>query len=251
MNRVEGKLFEGAARWADDREAARARSRQRAWLLVWVLAAVAVVEGFALIALAPLKTVVPYTILVDRQTGYVTTLDPARPAVLGADQALIRSMLVQYVVAREGFSLPQVRQDYRRVMSWSSGTARASYARDMAATNPDSPLARYGRSAVVEVVPKTVSELSDRSAMVRFDVVHSDGAGRSLPPVPHAAVINYRIQPREMTVEERFLNPLGFEVTRYRRDPEAAPTPGSAQSMPPPAATSQAVPSANASGPVP
>lgn len=233
MTSLDKTLFSEAGSWADDREARRERSLKRAWLIIWLLAAVAVVEGFALIALTPLKTVVPYTILVDRQTGYVTVLDPSRPAALGADQALTRSLLVQYVVAREGFSFAQVRLDYRKVMSWSSGPARASYARDMSSSNPDGPLARYSRANVVEIVAKSVSELSDKSALVRFDVVRSDGQGRTAPPVAYAVVVDYRFQPRQMTVEERFLNPLGFEVTRYRRDPEAAPT------AIPPASTAQ------------
>lgn len=225
MNKVEKTAFSNASSWASDREIDRERSLKRAWLIVWLLAAVAVLEGLSLIALTPLKTVVPYTILVDRQTGYVTALDPKRPVALGADQALARSLLVQYVAAREGFSFAQVRTDYRKVMSWSTGTARATYARDMSSTNPDGPISRYSRSSVVEVVPKSVSELSSTSAMVRFDVVRSDLEGRTAPPLSYAAIVDYRFQPRDMTVEERFLNPLGFEVTHYRRDPEAAPAP--------------------------
>jgi len=225
VNKVEKTAFSDAGSWASDREIDRERSLRRAWLIVWLLAAVAVLEGLSLIALTPLKTVVPYTILVDRQTGYVTTLDPKRPVALGTDQALARSLLVQYVAAREGFSFAQVRADYRKVMSWSTGTARATYAKDMSSTNPDGPISRYSRSSVVVVVPKSVSELSSTSAMVRFDVVHSDLEGRTAPPLSYAAIVDYRFQPRDMTVEERFLNPLGFEVTHYRRDPEAAPTP--------------------------
>lgn len=225
MNKVEKTAFSDAGSWASDREIDRERSLKRAWLIVWLLAAVAVLEGLSLIALTPLKTVVPYTILVDRQTGYVTTLDPKRPVALGADQALARSLLVQYVAAREGFSFAQVRADYRKVMSWSTGTARATYVRDMSSTNPDGPISRYSRSSVVEVVPKSVSELSSTSAMVRFDVVRSDLEGRTSPPLSYAAIVDYRFQPRDMTVEERFLNPLGFEVNHYRRDPEAAPAP--------------------------
>lgn len=231
MNNMDKKIFSEAGSWADDREARRERSLKRAWLIIWLLAAVAIIEGFALIALTPLKTVVPYTILVDRQTGYVTTLDPSRPASLGADEALTRSLLVQYVAAREGFSFAQVRSDYRKVMSWSAGTARAAYARDMTASNPDGPLARYSRATLVEVVPKSVSELSDKSALVRFDIIRTEGEGRTFPPVPYAAVVNYRFLPRDMSVEERFLNPLGFEVMRYRRDPEAAPSPVAAATV--------------------
>lgn len=225
MNRMSAtKPFDQAASWAEDRETQRERSMRRAWLFVWVLAAVAVLEALALIALVPLKSVVPYTILVDRQTGYVTTLNPAQPAHLGTDQALTRSLLVQYVAAREGFSIGTVRSDYRKVMSWSGGTARAAYARDMAATSPESPLSRYPRSSLVEVRPRSVSELEPGSALVRFDLARSDADGRAYAPVPYAAIVHYRFAPREMSVEERFINPLGFEVVRYRRDPEAAPS---------------------------
>jgi type IV secretion system protein VirB8 len=225
MNRMQKEdMFRQAASWAEDREQARERSSRRAWLVVWILAAVAVAEALALIALVPLKSVVPYTILVDRQTGYATTIDPSQPARLSADQALTRSLLVQYVAAREGFDIGTVRGDYRKVMSWSSGIARATHARDMAATSPASPFARYPRSTVLEIRPRSVSELDSGSALVRFDIVRSDGEGRAWPPQPFAAVVHYRFVPRQMSVEERFINPLGFEVTRYRKDPEAAPS---------------------------
>ncbi len=245
MTNADTRIFEEAASWAGDREAQRERSRRRAWLIVWVLATIAALEAFALIALVPLKTVVPYTILVDRQTGYTTMLDPAKPATLGSDEALKRSMLVQYVVAREGFSFAEVRGDYRKVMSWSDGVARASYARDMAATNPDSPVARYGRNNQVTIYPKSVSDLSDGSAMVRYDQVETGADGRASAPIPYAAVVTYRFQPRAMSVEERFINPLGFEVTRYRRDPEAvtiarpAPAPSTRDMAAPPTGAGQ------------
>jgi len=215
--------FNEAASWAEDRERQRESSVRRAWTVVWVLAAVALLEAFALIALVPLKSVVPYTILVDRQTGFATTIDPTQPARLGSDQALTRSLLVQYVAAREGFDLGTIKSDYRKVMSWSAGSARAVHARDMAATNPDSPLSRYPRGTTLEVRPRSVSELDTNRALVRFDLVQHNPGGRTLAPLTYAAVVDYRFAPRDMSVEERFINPLGFEVTRYRKNPEAIP----------------------------
>jgi type IV secretion system protein VirB8 len=37
------------------------------------------------------------------------------------------------------------------------------------------------------------------------------------------AVINYRFSGEPMTVADRLLNPLGFQVVRYRKDEEALP----------------------------
>ncbi len=60
-----------AASWSGDIHGALRASRRVAWWVAGAACLVAVVEGLALAALAPLKTVVPYTISVDRQTGYV------------------------------------------------------------------------------------------------------------------------------------------------------------------------------------
>ena len=47
-----------------------------AWIVATVALVVALFEALALIVLTPLKTVVPYTLLVDKQTGYVQELKP-------------------------------------------------------------------------------------------------------------------------------------------------------------------------------
>jgi type IV secretion system protein VirB8 len=39
------------------------------------------------------------------------------------------------------------------------------------------------------------------------------------------AVMNYRFVGEPMRMEDRLINPLGFQITRYRRDPEAPPPP--------------------------
>ena len=38
-----------------------------------------------------------------------------------------------------------------------------------------------------------------------------------------AALITYRFSDADMTASDRLTNPLGFQVTRYRRDPETLP----------------------------
>ena len=48
------------------------------------------------------------------------------------------------------------------------------------------------------------------------------------------AVVRYRYSGEPMRVEDRYLNPLGFQVLRYRRDPEAMPQVEPASSPPAP-----------------
>ena len=66
--------YADAASWADDRLTALRASRRIAWIVAAIAVIVALFEATALIFLAPLKTVVPYTLMVDRTTGFVQAL---------------------------------------------------------------------------------------------------------------------------------------------------------------------------------
>src|SRR5919199_2420579 len=95
--------YEEAASWSRDQREALAASRRIAWIVAAAAGTIAVLEALALVLLTPLKTVEPYTLLVDRTTGYVQALKPLDPAKVAPDAALTQSQLVQYVIARESF----------------------------------------------------------------------------------------------------------------------------------------------------
>ena len=196
------------------------RSRRIAWIVAIIAAVVALLLAIALVVLLPLKTVEPYTLLVDRQTGYVEELAPLDRQIVSPDAALTRSFLVQYVIARESFDIDSLQRDYRKVALWTEGDARQRYMRQMQANSPTSPLSYLPRSAAVTTDIKSVSSLSANSALVRFTTTRNDPGSRDLEPQDWAAVINYRFSGAEMTADDRLLNPLGFQVTRYRRDAE-------------------------------
>jgi type IV secretion system protein VirB8 len=232
MNKISRENLEAyykeAEGWSHDRIEELRKSRKAAWIVGGAAVVIALLEAIALIALTPLKTVVPYTLLVDRQTGYVQALDPINPAKVSGDTALTQSLLVQYVTAREGFDADSVQATYRRTALWSAEKARADYVALMQGTNPNSPLQVYPRGTVIDVRVKSVSALAKNVAMVRFDTVRRDAGGQAVPVGSWAAIVRYRFTPDAMSTEDRFVNPLGFQVVRYRRDAEALPPPETA-----------------------
>lgn len=232
--------YQEADSWAKDRRDTLDRSRRIAWIVAIAAMVVAVFEAAALIFLLPLKTVVPYTLLVDRQTGYVQALKPVDAEKIAPDAALTQSFLVQYVVARESFDIDALQSNYRKTALWSADAARSDYMAGVQVSNPDSPLARYPRSSVVETRVKSVSPLGGNAALVRYDTQRRDANGRTEPERPWVAVIRYRFSSEPLSTEDRFVNPLGFQVIRYRRDAETLPLP--AAPTPPPAATVVAAP---------
>jgi type IV secretion system protein VirB8 len=213
--------YEGAASWALDRNRALERSRRIAWIVAIMAAVLAFVLGIAIAIMLPLKTVVPYTLLVERQTGFVEALDPLDASKIAPDTALTQSFLVQYVLAREGFDRATVQRDYRKANLWSADSARSYYANAMQVNNPQSPLVRLPRGTMIEARVRSVSSLGTRRALVRFETLERSRNGSVRAPQYWVAVIDYRFSTAPMSVEDRFINPLGFQVTRYSRNAEA------------------------------
>jgi len=224
--------YREAGSWATDKINTLRKSRRNAWIIALTAVVVAVMEGLALMLLTPLKTVVPYTLLVDRSTGFVQELKPLEPNKITPDQALIQSMLVQYVIARENFDIATLQTDYKKIGLWSAGQARTDYLTLMQASNLDSPLTRYPRSSIIETRVKSVSPLGHQAALVRFETLRRDEGGQYQPALPWVAVVRYRFSGDPMSVEDRFLNPLGFQVLEYRRNAEALTPPVAAPSSP-------------------
>ena len=199
------------------------RSRRTAWIVACVSAGVAVLLAIALVLLLPLKQTVPLTVLVDRQTGNVQYLDPLDPQSVNADAALTRSFLVQYVTAREGFDAPDFQQDYRKVGLFSTPEARQQYIASVDARNPLSPFSALPRGSTVDVEIRSISSLSANRSLVRFTTVQRDGGARPQQAQYWAAVIDWQYSGAAMSEDDRLINPLGFQVTRYRRSAETLP----------------------------
>lgn len=211
--------------WANDRNDALRASRRTAWWVAGGAGFIAVCEALALLFLTPLKTVEPYTLLVDRQTGFVQALKPLEPQTISRDRALTQSFLVQYVIAREGFDIDALQSDYRKVALWSVGSARSDYLSGIQVSNPESPLARLPRSSRIEVRVKSVTPMANDTAMVRFDTWRRDANGNSSPAQPWVTMVRHSYSGEPMSAEDRMINPLGFKVASYRKSAEALVTP--------------------------
>lgn len=199
------------------------RSRRIAWIVAAVAGAIALLLAIALVILLPLKTVEPYTLLVDRQTGNVEALDPLAEGTVTADSALTRSFLMQYVIARESFVPDSFDQDYAKVTLMSGPEERQQYVARMSANNPLSPLNYMPTGGTIRVEMRSISQLDAERALIRFTSVRNDPGSAAQPPQYWAAIVRYGFSTAEMSERDRLLNPLGFQVSSYRRDAETLP----------------------------
>lgn len=243
--------YREAGSWSEDERESLRASKKTAWMVASGAAAIAFFEALAIVVMMPLKTVEPYTLMVDKTTGFVQELKPIESTKIAPDTALTQSFLVQYVIAREGYDRGSVSAQYRKVILWSQGAAQTDYKNVIQASNPTSPL-NFPANTIVDTRVLSVTSLGATSAMVRFETIRRDGGGSPQGPQAWVAKIDYRFSTGPLSSEDRFVNPLGFQVTRYNRDQEAlsgAPPPVAA---PPPISQPQVIaPPTGAPAPIP
>lgn len=209
-----------ALSWADDRVAAERRLRRLAWTAAGIAGAIASLLALAIAVMVPLKTVQPYVVTVDRQSGAVELATTLANRKLTENEAVIQAQLANYVRVRETFDATDLATNYRRVQMLSAPDVAKRYVAEMAAGNPASPLRALSPGDTVAVRIKSVSLIGPGSALVRFDAERTLAGGRAASATAYASAISFGFSNRPLRLEDRFDNPLGFQVTRYRRDPE-------------------------------
>lgn len=232
------------------------KSRRFAWIVAAFLIVICAAQAAAIALMLPLKDVVPYTIVVDRQTGYMETARGLDPGPLRDDEAVVNAFLAQYVLQRETFDPADFESRYRQVALWSDGAARADYVNAWKPGAAGNPLADMRPGTVVTTRVKQIEVLENGVARVRFDLTRRD-VGADPVTTDWQATIGFRFTGAPMRMEDRLINPLGFQVTTYRRDQEfetpAAPPPAPVASPPdaasPAAESSPTPPAAPATAP--
>ncbi|WP_373487489.1 virB8 family protein [Blastomonas sp.] len=209
-----------ARTWADGRVASSARETRIAWIAAGMAGAIALILALTLVFLVPLKTVEPFVVTVDRQTGTTEVSTTLKSGQLTQNEAVIQAQLAGYVVARETFDATDLTHQYRRVRVMSAPAVATGYVAQMAATNPSSPLRTLNKGDTIAIRVRSISLIAVGTAIVRFDAIRTNAGAAPLPPAANVAAISFGFSGRPLRMEDRYDNPLGFLVTRYRRDAE-------------------------------
>ncbi|MGH6862421.1 MAG: virB8 family protein [Phyllobacterium sp.] len=217
--------FSEGVRWENDVIRSVKRSRSVAWAVAAVSAALAAIAMACLAMLLPLKSFEPYVIEVDKTTGFMEIKRPLAEGDLTQNEAVTRMNVVRYLRARETYDPASVQDDFDLAQLLSTGDAVRDLLSLYGPSNPENPVNRFGRDTRVLPAIKSIQIPNDRTAIVRFSTQH---VGQKAGPEEHwVALMHFRYTRLPMSNEWRFDNPLGFQVTDYRRDQESlAPSGG-------------------------
>lgn len=212
------------------------RSERRAWWIAGAAIAMSLILAGGYFYMLPLKQKVPYLIMADAYTGTSTVASlAASPGLqrITTSQAINRSNVAHYVLARESYDLALMRlQDWAIVLTMSAPGVATSYRSQFSSTNPDNPQKLYGNDKAIRIKILSIVLLGPEGrtptgATVRFQrSLYNKLDGNTQPLDNKIATMTFTYKPDlKMAEQYRIDNPLGFQVTDYRVDNDFDATP--------------------------
>ena len=211
--------FDEARRWDQDRLASALQSKRLAWGVAACAGLMALCGTLAVAALAPLKSVEPFVVRVDRSTGAVDVMTGLKGEDhLTYDEAVSKYFLGLYVRAREGWLPAAAEQDFRQVSILSTPAEQQRWADEFRPANPQSPQILWGDRAESLIDIRAISFVSPKVANIRFHRLLRQA--EQTTESDWIATIAFTYTKAPMNEADRLRNPLGFQVISYRSDPE-------------------------------
>lgn len=226
------------------------RSERRAWFTAACAILLALILAGGYLLMLPLKERVPFLVMANAYTG---TASVARLSSglngtnITANQAINRSNIAHYVVTRESYDYDLLNaRDWRIVFTMSKPDVAQQY-RQLYVNegDPANPIKKYGKNSSIRVNIISITPTAEGwfnkigGANVRFQrvLVSRTNGGTQILDTKLATLLYTYDETLPLSEEQRFDNPLGFQVTNYRVENELVSLPV----QPPSASDSEAV----------
>jgi type IV secretion system protein VirB8 len=213
------------------------KSQRRAWWVAGTSLAVTLIMAGSIFAMLPLKEREPYLVVLDPVTGNAQVSRLVASAVDGrlyADQAIARSNIHRFVVARESYDydlmMTSQSGDWKLPFLMSTGSVSTEMRALWSPTNPGNPGTLYGRDKAVRiriqsiVLERVGGAKREGAATVRFQRLLFDKKSGGTRVIDNKiAMLEFEYNPNlRLSDADRVQNPLGFQVKTYRVDSDAA-----------------------------
>jgi type IV secretion system protein VirB8 len=221
------RYLQDAQSWELDRATRAESSARRAWWVAGAALVTAVASTFAVAGLTPLKQPIPVIIRVDSSTGIVD-LVPSYQGTTNIPELVSRQLLSSYVIARERYFYGTAEADYELVASQDSPQLNQDWAAQWNRANPQSPLNQYKDGTTIRTQIRSITFLKLDSgrqdvAQVRFTKYARAGGTGAEHATHWISTIEFTYAKPSSDEKVRSLNPLGFRVVEYHREPEVVP----------------------------
>jgi type IV secretion system protein VirB8 len=161
------------------------------------------------------KSFEPYVVEMEEKTGVMNVVENLNNERLTADEAIKKFYIKSFLDAAEGYNYTTYKEDRRRAFLFSTTPVYRSVMQKFSQRSEVSIVNSLGSVGTLTIKIKSIIFLTPKLASVRY-VVYCSKPSRSFPPEKHLiANIEYDFVDMKLNQDDRFVNPLGFRVTKY------------------------------------
>lgn len=194
------------------------RSKRNAWRFTAFLGVIALAGTAAGYAGLSQPSPTPLVLRVDSATGAVDQVTVMREHEQSYGEIVDRYWLNQYVLNRESYDYDTIQLAYDTTALMSAPDVQQEYYELFEGSNARDRVLS-DRSRIVVTV-NSIQPNGRGQATVRFTTQQVNRNGTREPEEHKIATIGYTYVSAPMRASDRLINPLGFQVTSYRWDPE-------------------------------
>jgi type IV secretion system protein VirB8 len=217
--------------WYVDRYNGVLMQRNFMAVITVVCLAAVIVSVIVVAEITSQKTIEPFVIQVEEKSGMTQIVRPIARTYISEDKALNNYFIVRYVRSREEYFAPTHEYDYNTVTRLLSSEDVYRNFRYLVSPNNESSPVRWGEGGSRDVKIISVLEMETPEGLkgftvqVRFmvtDRVNQGGSNVRTTQYTKVARLRYDYVKMELTDEELYVNPVGFQVMQYKTTEEYA-----------------------------
>jgi type IV secretion system protein VirB8 len=203
--------------WFTDRYENLQVQRSMLFMVLVVFSATIVMLTASITYIKSTRTIEPFVIEIEQKTGVPTVVDPVTAIIYSGQESVKRYFIWEYIKLREEFLPGYFDYAQQKLSVMSAGDVYSQYRSII--RSPDGPVAKLGKTGTMTVQLKSLVFINDTTAQVRFRLASSIALNELNSP-DKIVYLEFEFANVELNEDLRYLNPLGFRVTKYRLEDE-------------------------------
>lgn len=161
------------------------------------------------------KSFEPYVIEFEEKTGVLNVVENLTQSKLTADEAIKKFYLYSFLEVGEGYNYVTYNSDRKKLGLLTTSSVYRQLYDKYSVRNENSVVNVLRDRGILTIKIKSIIFLTPFIASIRFVIYNSSPTGKYPKEKHQIANIQFTFSDMQMTQEERFMNPLGFQVVRY------------------------------------
>jgi type IV secretion system protein VirB8 len=229
FKRSQQEVSDGSQHWYQDKYQHVLTQRNLLALITLVALVITLVAVFAVLRLAPLKSVEPYLLQIDERTGITQKVNPVSRNEYAANEAVDRYFTALYLRTRESYNATILRYNYNVVRLMSATDVFQEYRRQVDPSVEGSVAARLGNFGRRDVKIRSVAYITNptdqyqkKTAVPDYKIIQARITTTDMQNNQSDAqqnwvvTITFEYATLAITEAEQWINPLGYQVISYQ-----------------------------------